>query len=181
MADIDSLFSVFETFCGFGSTRSLQVNATPLLDGSKFAKLMRDSSLLDARVTSTEVDITFNKVKQKLERKISFKQFQEALKLLGVKKYPAKTETEAFVIIVRKINAIVTRNSVSLEKVKLDLTMKTPKSSTTDITARLTDPDGYTGVQKINFASRKKSVVKRSYQNITTTSSEMLGKIPWLI
>ena len=71
--------------------------------GSKFAKFTRDCDLLDKTITPTEVDITFNKVKAKTERKITFAQFKEALKLIARKKYPSKSDTEAYVHLVRLV------------------------------------------------------------------------------
>ncbi len=53
---------IFKSFCMFG-----QKDAAPLMDGSKFAKLCRDCKVLDKKVTSTDVDIIFSKVKAKTE------------------------------------------------------------------------------------------------------------------
>ncbi len=54
--------AVFKSFCVFG-----QKDAAPLMDGSKFAKLCRDCKVLDKKVTTTDVDIIFSKVKAKTE------------------------------------------------------------------------------------------------------------------
>ena len=54
-----SLESVFKDFCAFGSSK----DGTAVMDNAKFAKLFRDLKLLDKRLTATDVDITFSKVK----------------------------------------------------------------------------------------------------------------------
>ncbi len=50
---------VFRSFCSFGAGR----DELALMDNAKFAKLFRDLKLLDKKVTSTDVDIIFSKVK----------------------------------------------------------------------------------------------------------------------
>ena len=72
MTDInDNLFEVFDSFCAFGSARNLSnVSEGPQMDGSKWAKFCRDNKLIQGQVTTTEVDIIFNKVKGKTARKI---------------------------------------------------------------------------------------------------------------
>lgn len=55
-----TLEAVFRDFCAFGSGK----DATPLMDNAKFAKLTRDLKVLDKKVTSTDVDIIFSKVKE---------------------------------------------------------------------------------------------------------------------
>ena len=42
------------------------------MDGKSFAKLAKDTKLLDRKLTVTEVDLTFAKVKAKFDRRISF-------------------------------------------------------------------------------------------------------------
>ena len=53
-----SLEDAFREFCSFGDKDS-----APLMDGSKFAKMCRDSKLLDKKLTATDVDIIFAKAK----------------------------------------------------------------------------------------------------------------------
>ena len=45
------------------------------MDGKTFAKFAKDCKLLDKKVSTTDVDLTFAKVKTKSERKINFSQF----------------------------------------------------------------------------------------------------------
>lgn len=187
MADTEALYAVFESFCQFGSTRDLsstpsaKTNSTSRLnqaqmDGSKFAKFTRDCDLLDKTITPTEVDITFNKVKAKTERKITFAQFKEALKLIARKKYPSKSETEAYVHLVR----LVAHNG----NPQVATLVKTPaKGSASSITERLTNPSLFTGTQKVQFEIRNGTPstasggVKRSYNSVLTPSQERLDKI----
>ncbi|PJF16934.1 hypothetical protein PSACC_03268 [Paramicrosporidium saccamoebae] len=94
------LIEVFQKYCNFGSRSSLTNEASPgrkslMMDGSKFAKLIREAGLIDdSLVTLTEVDITFSRVKDKAERRISFPQFRTALKQLADKKYLVGTDNE---------------------------------------------------------------------------------------
>lgn len=100
------LHEVFLKYCHFGtrnssiSTECSPIGArkssitTPLLDGSKFAKLIRESGLLDDTITSTEVDILFSKVKDRGERRISFLQFRLALRMLAEKKPQGENDLE---------------------------------------------------------------------------------------
>lgn len=56
------------------------------MDGKSFAKLAKDCKLLDSKLTSTDVDITFEKIKERAERRIGFAQFEIGLGLLAKKK-----------------------------------------------------------------------------------------------
>ena len=47
-------------------------NNTRDMDGRQFAKLCKDTKLLDAHFTSTSVDLLFAKIKDKAARKINF-------------------------------------------------------------------------------------------------------------
>ncbi len=53
-----TLEDVFRDFCVFGAKGS-----PSLMEGAKFAKLCRDMKLLDKNVSSTEVDIIFQRAK----------------------------------------------------------------------------------------------------------------------
>ena len=59
-----TLGEVFKSFCAFGAGKDTGPAA---MDNAKFAKMFRDLKLLDKNLTSTDVDITFNKVKAKTE------------------------------------------------------------------------------------------------------------------
>ena len=60
-----TLGEVFRSFCTFGASSGKE--APPQMDNAKFAKLTRDCHLLDKKLTSTDVDIIFAKVKAKTE------------------------------------------------------------------------------------------------------------------
>eukprot|EP01062_Namystynia_karyoxenos_P027180 TRINITY_DN20943_c0_g1_i1.p1 TRINITY_DN20943_c0_g1~~TRINITY_DN20943_c0_g1_i1.p1 ORF type:complete len:477 (+),score=107.35 TRINITY_DN20943_c0_g1_i1:90-1433(+) len=69
------LADVFASFCAFGSG----AHPRPELDNAKFAKLCRDTGLLDRRFTPTEADLAFSKVKPRGARVIDFHCFKQAL------------------------------------------------------------------------------------------------------
>ncbi|KAJ3325333.1 hypothetical protein HDV06_004192 [Boothiomyces sp. JEL0866] len=153
MADIESLYQLFESFCQFGSTRNLNGGSLsnlkgPEMDNAKWAKFTRDCKLLDKTITSTECDIIFNKIKVKTERKINFDHFQECLRLIAAKKYSSKTPTEAYVILCQNIlnsgRQPVVQSSVN-------------SNAQLDVTARLTDPSQYTGRHKAQHSELEKS------------------------
>lgn len=52
------------------------------MEGKTFAKLVKDSGILDKKLTATDVDIIFTKVK-KSDRKIKFNQFEAGLVLIS--------------------------------------------------------------------------------------------------
>jgi p25-alpha len=45
------------------------------MEGKQFAKLMKDCKILDKKVTSTDIDLIFAKIKEKAARRISFTEF----------------------------------------------------------------------------------------------------------
>lgn len=55
-----SLESVFSSFCSFGGGKT----GNELMDNAKFAKLFRDLKVLDKKLTATDIDIIFSKVKK---------------------------------------------------------------------------------------------------------------------
>ena len=73
---IPSLEDVFHSFSGGKNEMS----------NKEFAKMNKDCGLLDKKYTSTDVDINFVKIKDKASKNISFKQFEEGVKLAAAKK-----------------------------------------------------------------------------------------------
>jgi len=67
-----SLQDVFNQYCAFGGGKVAE------MDNAKFAKLCRDSKILDKKLTATDVDLIFSKVKAKGERKINFETFRDS-------------------------------------------------------------------------------------------------------
>ncbi|CDJ38283.1 hypothetical protein, conserved [Eimeria tenella] len=57
------------------------------MDGRTFGKMLKDCGVLSSsKMTAVDADLIFAKVKDKGSKKISFLQFQEALKLVAAKK-----------------------------------------------------------------------------------------------
>lgn len=98
--DDTPLLEVFQRYCNFGTRNNSLPNdsrrasiTVPQMDGSKFAKLAREAGILDPHaITPIEIDILFSKVKDKTERKISFLQFQTALKSIAEKKHQSQQD-----------------------------------------------------------------------------------------
>jgi hypothetical protein len=126
---------VFKSFCAFGADKTA---AGAMMDGAKLAKMSRDLKLLDKNLTSTDVDIMFSKVKPKSERKITFAQFEEALKLMAEKKYPGDAEGLS-----KLKEKILEGKGPQAHGVT-----KTVKAGAVD---RLTDASKYTGSHKERF------------------------------
>jgi len=56
------------------------------MSNKEFAKLIKDCGLLDKKLTSTEVDLIFSKVKTKTSKNLTYEQFEEGLKQAAEKK-----------------------------------------------------------------------------------------------
>jgi len=56
------------------------------MEGKQFAKLAKDTKLIDKKLTATDVDLIFAKVKAKTERRITFDQFMSGLEHFATKK-----------------------------------------------------------------------------------------------
>eukprot|EP00354_Favella_ehrenbergii_P005765 CAMPEP_0170469978 /NCGR_PEP_ID=MMETSP0123-20130129/12609_1 /TAXON_ID=182087 /ORGANISM="Favella ehrenbergii, Strain Fehren 1" /LENGTH=326 /DNA_ID=CAMNT_0010736989 /DNA_START=105 /DNA_END=1086 /DNA_ORIENTATION=+ len=59
------------------------------MDGKGFAKLAKDTKLIDKKLTATDVDLTFNKIKERTARRITFDQF-----LTGLEQFAAKKQVD---------------------------------------------------------------------------------------
>jgi len=57
-----SLKAVFDSFNGKEKT----------MEGKSFAKVAKDCKLIDKKVTATDIDLIFAKIKDKSERRITF-------------------------------------------------------------------------------------------------------------
>ena len=51
------------------------------MEGKTFAKLFKDTKILDKHLTATDIDLVFAKVKDKTARKITLAQFHHAIQL----------------------------------------------------------------------------------------------------
>lgn len=76
------LTQVFRDYCGKETT----------MEGKSFAKLAKDCNLLDKKLTATDVDLIFAKVKDKTERRITYAQFLNGLGLFAEKKGVSKDD-----------------------------------------------------------------------------------------
>ena len=56
------------------------------MDGRQFAKFAKDCKILDKKLTATDIDLIFPKIKDKAGRKINFSQFEKGLHLCAEKK-----------------------------------------------------------------------------------------------
>ena len=72
----NDLHSIYVVFCG----------AKTEMDGKTFAKLCKDTKLLDKKLTATDVDLIFAKSKDKSLRTITFEQFKKGIEQCAAKK-----------------------------------------------------------------------------------------------
>jgi hypothetical protein len=151
---------VFRSFCAFGADKSAAT--APMMDGAKLAKMSRDLKLLDKNLTATDVDIMFSKVKPKSERKITFAQFEEALKLMAEKKYPDDPEA---------LNKLKAKILEGKGPVAHGVT-KTVKAGAVD---RLTDTTKYTGSHKERFDEEGKGKGQAGRKEIVDESGYVTG------
>jgi hypothetical protein len=118
------------------------------MDGSKWAKFCRDNNLIVGKVTTTEVDIIFNKVKVKAARKITFGEFQAALRVIAAHRYPSLNPTAQF----NKIGAHICQSESGPS------TNSSTKLSNDPVVLRLTDTTKYTGTSKERFDADGKGI-----------------------
>ncbi|KAI9095929.1 p25-alpha-domain-containing protein [Phlyctochytrium arcticum] len=175
MGTLEDLREIYDAFCAFGSNRnlsnphgSLESIAGPTMDGAKFAKFARDNKLIDnKRVTSTDVDITFNKVKPKGSRKLDWNTFLDGLTDIAEKKNPGKKGRDALDIV---IGTIMKKGGGPIA------TGTTPKNDA--ITDRLTDTSKYTGTHKLRFdeAGRGRGAEGRDRASATDQLSKITNR-----
>jgi p25-alpha len=72
-----TLKSVFQNFVGATG---------PDMDGKTFAKVAKDCGLLDKKLTATDIDLIFAKIKDKSARKITYLQFEKGVAEMATKK-----------------------------------------------------------------------------------------------
>lgn len=71
--------SLEEVFLGFSA-------GAAEIDGKTFAKMAKDCKILDKKLTATDIDLIFAKVKDKAARKINYKQFEKGIHECATKK-----------------------------------------------------------------------------------------------
>ncbi|BDA41253.1 probable tubulin polymerization-promoting protein family member 3 at C-terminar half [Coccomyxa sp. Obi] len=99
--ELHAAFRAFAIFGAGGTPKSAGAAGpkAPVLDSGRFVKLVRDSGLLDSRLTSTSVELTFSKVKAQGARKIDFAAFERALPLLAKEKGVAPEEVRRAIVL----------------------------------------------------------------------------------
>ena len=73
----EALQKTFSDYCGAGQNT---------MDGKGFAKMAKDTKLIDKKLTATDVDMTFAKIKERTARRITFDQFMAGLAIFAEKK-----------------------------------------------------------------------------------------------
>ncbi|KAJ3323338.1 hypothetical protein HDV06_001858 [Boothiomyces sp. JEL0866] len=156
---MDPIQTIFNAFCHFGTARNAStdnlhktgsmttLNSGPMMDGSQFAKFCKDCNITKLKVTTTDVDIIFNKVKAKTARKIDEKQFKDALVLLSQINYPG--QSNGFELL---LSDVVQSGGTP----KLVATATTPVNK--GIVSKLTDTSLYTGTHKNKFNEHGKGL-----------------------
>ncbi|NXW85907.1 TPPP2 protein, partial [Alopecoenas beccarii] len=126
----------FRKFAVYGNTAASGNDMT----GKNFSKMCKECGVMDGKaVTSTDVDIVFNKVKAKGARTITFAEFQEAMKELCSKRFKNKSPEEALQAVYGLIEG------------KEPGSAGTTKACKSDAVERLTDTSKYTGSHKERF------------------------------
>jgi hypothetical protein len=70
------------------------------MEGKSFAKLAKDCKLLDKKVTATDIDLIFAKVKDKSERRITYAQFLKGLEMIAEKKGATADDVQGAILAV---------------------------------------------------------------------------------
>eukprot|EP00126_Sphaerothecum_destruens_P015456 Sdes_comp9459_c0_seq1m926 len=122
--------STYEAFCKASGKSAEMTNKA-------FAKLCRDCKVEHGKVTSTDVDIVFSKVKSKGSQTISLSQFEDALKELAKKRFPDSADpmSDMKKLVANKTPALNGTTTVTNQK----------------IVDKMTDTTQYTGSHKSRF------------------------------
>ncbi|KFV68117.1 Tubulin polymerization-promoting protein family member 2, partial [Dryobates pubescens] len=128
--------AAFLKFAVYGDTAASGSNMT----GKNFSKMCKECGVMDGKaVTSTDVDIVFNKVKTKGARTITFAEFQQAMKELCGKRFKGKSPEEALQAVYGLIEG------------KEPGHVGATKATKVGGVDRLTDTSKYTGTHKERF------------------------------
>ncbi|KAF7238006.1 Tubulin polymerization-promoting protein family member 2 [Varanus komodoensis] len=133
---MSELEQAFHRFAVYGDTAATGKDMT----GKNFSKMLKECGVMDGKaVTSTDVDIVFNKVKSKGARNITFLEFKEAIKELSAKRFKGKSPEEAL------------EATNKLMEGKEPGNVGATRSVHTGAVDRLTDTSKYTGSHKERF------------------------------
>ncbi|XP_077773315.1 tubulin polymerization-promoting protein family member 2-like isoform X2 [Podarcis muralis] len=135
VGNMSELEKTFRKFAVYGETS----NSGNEITGKNFSKMLKECDVMDGKfVTSTDVDIVFNKVKTKGARNMNYIEFQQAVKELSRKRFQAKSPEEALLA------------TYQLMEGKEPASTGT-KSTAASVVERLTDTSKYTGSHKERF------------------------------
>nr|XP_033779330.1 tubulin polymerization-promoting protein family member 3-like [Geotrypetes seraphini]XP_033779331.1 tubulin polymerization-promoting protein family member 3-like [Geotrypetes seraphini]XP_033779332.1 tubulin polymerization-promoting protein family member 3-like [Geotrypetes seraphini]XP_033779333.1 tubulin polymerization-promoting protein family member 3-like [Geotrypetes seraphini] len=130
------LHEAFKMFAVYGDTSASGKDMT----GKNFSKLCKECKIMDGKaITSTDIDIVFNKVKTKGARNITFEEFVESLKELAAKRFKGQAPAEAL----ESMSKLVIGKSPSSTGIT--------KAVAVGAVDRLTDTSKYTGSHKERF------------------------------
>ncbi|XP_062993679.1 tubulin polymerization-promoting protein family member 2-like [Elgaria multicarinata webbii] len=133
---MSELEKAFRQFAVYGDTAATGHDMT----GKNFSKMLKECGVMDGKaVTSTDVDIVFNKVKTKGARNITYPEFLEAIKELSVKRFKGKSPEEALEATHKLMEGQGPGN------------VGATKSIQAGAVERLTDTSKYTGAHKERF------------------------------
>ncbi|XP_043403369.1 tubulin polymerization-promoting protein family member 2 isoform X1 [Chelonia mydas] len=152
---MSELEKAFRKFATYGDTAATGNDMT----GKNFSKMLKDCGVMDGKaVTSTDVDIVFNKVKTKGARTINFAEFQQAMKELCGKRFKGKSPEEA-------LQAVY-----ALMEGKEPANVGVTKTTTAGGVDRLTDTSKYTGSHKERFDESGKGKGIAGREDVTDNS-----------
>jgi hypothetical protein len=137
------------------------------MDNVKFAKFCKDCKVIDGKnITTTEIDITFNKLKAHGQRKIDFDTFVEILQDLAPKKYPNKSGREAYKQLLSHISH------------KEPLAHNVTEPETEGVFDKLLDPENYTGMHhyRFNADGTGRGIEGRTQQTGTVSQQQITNR-----
>ncbi|NXP71807.1 TPPP2 protein, partial [Ramphastos sulfuratus] len=133
------MLEVEKAFCKFAVYGDTSASGNDMT-GKNFSKMCKECGVMDGKaVTSTDVDIVFNKVKTKGACTITFGEFQQAMKELCVKRFKGKSPEEALQAVYGLIEG------------KEPGHVGATKATKVGGVERLTDTSKYTGTHKEHF------------------------------
>ncbi|NWH58905.1 TPPP2 protein, partial [Geococcyx californianus] len=159
-SNMSEVEKAFRKFAVYGDTSASGNDMT----GKNFSKMCKESGVMDGKaVTSTDVDIVFNKVKTKGARTITFAEFQQAMKELCRKRFKGKSPEEALQAVYGLIEGKEPGN------------VGTTKATKAGGVERLTDTSKYTGSHKERFDDSGKGKGLAGRQDLTDNSGYVGG------
>jgi p25-alpha len=88
------LRAVFSSFCSFGAGQS----GSAEMDSAKFVKLSKESSLVDKKLSTTDLDLIFTKSKGSGLKRLEYNTFIVALRHIADKKGSAYEDIVAQIV-----------------------------------------------------------------------------------